>query len=159
MSKPIRWAIIGSGNIAARFASDFAHVQGAELVGVLSRREPAAREFAARFALPKVYTDLDALLAADVQAVYLATPHTEHPVHALACLDAGVAVLSEKPAAPNLPTSERSSWVRMRLRAPLARKRRRRRSKGSRGTMSPAARSRFVLTSGARPWHLAAWRT
>jgi len=47
---------------------------------------------------------LDALLAADVQAVYLATPHTEHPVHALACLDAGVAVLSEKPAAPNLPT-------------------------------------------------------
>jgi len=40
MSKPIRWAIIGSGNIAARFASDFAHVQGAELVGVLSRREP-----------------------------------------------------------------------------------------------------------------------
>jgi len=107
MSKPIRWAIIGSGNIAARFASDFAHVQGAELVGVLTRRESAAREFAARFALPEVYANLDALLAADVQAVYLATPHTEHPVHALACLDAGVAVLSEKPAAPNLPTLDR----------------------------------------------------
>ena len=103
MPKPIRWALIGSGNIAARFAADFAHVQGAELVGVLSRRESAAREFAARFALPGVYPSLEALLADDIQAVYLATPHTEHPVHALACLEAGIAVLSEKPAAPNLP--------------------------------------------------------
>jgi scyllo-inositol 2-dehydrogenase (NADP+) len=107
MPKPIRWAIIGSGNIAARFACDFTHVRGAELIGVLSRREAAAGEFAARFRLPETYATLEALLAADVQAVYLATPHTEHPVHALACLKAGIAVLSEKPAAPNLPTLEK----------------------------------------------------
>lgn len=106
MPQPIRWAIIGSGNIARRFASDFIHLQGAELVGVLSRRAAAAHEFAAQFGLRRHYPTLEALLADDIQAVYLATPHTEHPVHALACLAAGVAVLSEKPAAPNLALLE-----------------------------------------------------
>jgi len=103
---PLRWAIIGSGNIARRFAGDFQHVSDAQLVGVLSRRPEAAAEFAARYALPRHYPDLPALLADHIDAVYIATPHTTHPSYAQACLEAGIAVLSEKPAAPSLALLE-----------------------------------------------------
>jgi len=102
----IRWAMIGTGNIARRFAADFAHLEGAELVGVLSRRADAASAFAAHHGLARHYATLEELLHDDIQAVYLATPHTEHPVHARACLAAGVAVLTEKPAAPSLALLE-----------------------------------------------------
>lgn len=103
---PLRWAIIGSGNIARRFAADFSHVTDAQLVGVLSRRPDAAAEFARAHGLPRHYADLAALLADEIDAVYVATPHTAHPHYALACLEAGIAVLSEKPAAPSLALLE-----------------------------------------------------
>ncbi|MEO6918610.1 MAG: Gfo/Idh/MocA family oxidoreductase [Collimonas sp.] len=102
----IRWAIVGSGGIAERFADDFQYVRGAELAGVFSRRPESAQKFAARFKLAHSYASLDALLEADIDAVYIATPHIEHPSYAIACLQAGLAVLSEKPAAPNLAQLE-----------------------------------------------------
>jgi scyllo-inositol 2-dehydrogenase (NADP+) len=102
----IRWAIIGSGGIAERFADDFQHVQGAELLGVFSRRLASAQKFTARFQLAHSYASLDQLLEAGLDAVYIATPHMEHASYAIACLQAGLAVLSEKPAAPNLQQLE-----------------------------------------------------
>ena len=102
----IRWAIIGSGGIAERFASDFQYVQGAQLAGAFSRRLESAQKFAARFQLPHSYASLEELLAAGLDAVYIATPHMEHASFAIACLQNGLAVLSEKPAAPNLQQLE-----------------------------------------------------
>ena len=46
------------------------------------------------------YAEAAAVAAAEgVDAVYVATPPSEHAAHALACIDAGLPVLVEKPFA------------------------------------------------------------
>ncbi|WP_186365783.1 Gfo/Idh/MocA family protein [Enorma burkinafasonensis] len=98
----IRWGILGAGNIAHRFAASLAHVEGAELVAASCRSEGKAHAFLD--AVPcaegaNAYGDHAALLAdPDVDAVYLATPHAFHRAWALATIEAGKAVLCEKPA-------------------------------------------------------------
>ncbi len=96
--KTIRWGIVGAGGIAARFAADLAYVPDAELVAIASRSAEKAAAFARRFGLPRAYGHYDALFHdADLDAVYVATPHTCHARDAAAALRAGKAVLCEKP--------------------------------------------------------------
>jgi Predicted dehydrogenases and related proteins len=92
----VRWAIAGPGRIAATIAEEFVHVPDAELVAVGSRSGGRARAFADRFGIAQAYGDYDDLFAADVDAVYLATPHGQHTELALAAIEAGKAVLVEK---------------------------------------------------------------
>lgn len=93
-----RWGILATGGIAARFAADLRHVPDAELVAVGSRSMDAARSFADRFGVPRAHGSWAALAADDqVDVVYVATPHAAHDVAALACIEAGRAVLVEKP--------------------------------------------------------------
>ena len=49
----------------------------------------------------------DMLQAEELDAVYICTPHPSHAEVAVACIDAGVAVLVEKPIAPNLAGATR----------------------------------------------------
>ncbi len=101
----IRWGILGAGGIAKRFAASLEHVAGAELVAVSGR----SAERLAAFAPARVYADgadgsvaHEVLLAdADVDAVYLALPHSMHRRWAMASLRAGKPVLCEKPAMLN----------------------------------------------------------
>ncbi len=69
-------------------AADFAHVQGAELVAVGSRSPERARAFADQFGIPQA-GDYDDFFAADLDAIYLATPHAQHTELALAAIAAG----------------------------------------------------------------------
>ncbi|MEO7934848.1 MAG: Gfo/Idh/MocA family oxidoreductase, partial [Dokdonella sp.] len=97
-NQKIRWGIIGAGRIAHQFAEDFAHVSNAELVAVAARDESRAQQFAARWAIPKAYSGYQSLYEAeDVDAIYIATPHTFHFEQTTAALRAGKAVLCEKP--------------------------------------------------------------
>jgi predicted dehydrogenase len=102
----IRWGIVGAGRIARRFAQGLAHVPNAQLASVWSRRaEPAdalAREFGGR-----TFTSFDALLASDIDAVYIATLQDSHAGYAIAALAAGRHVLCEKPAAISASQLER----------------------------------------------------
>ncbi|MCA0251185.1 MAG: Gfo/Idh/MocA family oxidoreductase [Actinobacteria bacterium] len=91
----VRWGIAGPGRMAAVMAADFAHVPGAELVAVGSRSAERAQAFADQFGIPRAL-DYDAFFAADIDAVYLATPHAQHTDLALAAIEAGKAVLIEK---------------------------------------------------------------
>jgi len=101
MSK-IRWGIIGTGNIAKKFATGLASCEGAELVAVGSRRQETADAFADEYGVPHRHASYEALAAdADVQAVYVATPHSLHRENTILCLEAGKAVLCEKPFAIN----------------------------------------------------------
>ncbi|GAA0321813.1 aldo/keto reductase [Kineococcus aurantiacus] len=105
MPTPTRWAVLGPGGIAHRFASQLPHAD-AELVAVGSSPTPAgterARAFAAEFAPDAFVGDYDAVLARDdVDAVYVSTVHVTHAKLALAALRAGKHVLVEKPFAPN----------------------------------------------------------
>jgi predicted dehydrogenase len=97
-TRKIRWGVIGAGRIARQFASDFSHVSNAELVAVAARDGSRAREFARRWSIPAAHSGYESLYAAeDVDAIYIATPHTLHFDQATAALRAGKAVLCEKP--------------------------------------------------------------
>ncbi len=93
----IRWAIAGPGRIADSVAKDFVHVPDAELVAIGSRSTARAESFAAKHGAARAHGSYAALIAdADVDAVYIATPHPQHAPIAIAALRAGKAVLVEK---------------------------------------------------------------
>ena len=96
MSRPVRWGIAGPGRMATVMAAEFAGLADNDLVAVGSRSAQRAADFAAEFGLPQAYGSYEELLASDVDAIYLATPHAQHTDLALAAIAAGKAVLVEK---------------------------------------------------------------
>ncbi|MBY4709636.1 Gfo/Idh/MocA family protein [Burkholderia cepacia] len=98
--RPVRFGIIGAGSIARRFAQSLAHVSGATLAGAWARRADAAAAFCGAYGGSPA-ASLEALLASDIDAVYIATLHDSHAQYTLAALAAGKAVLCEKPATLN----------------------------------------------------------
>lgn len=100
--RPLRWGILGCGSIAGKFADSLQAVPEAKLQAVASRTPGKADTFADKFNAPTRYTDYEALAAdPDVDVVYVATPHPMHEEHSILCLNAGKAVLCEKPFTVN----------------------------------------------------------
>jgi predicted dehydrogenase len=104
-----RWGILGTGGIATKFATGLAAQADAKLVAVGSRSQAAADAFGDRFAIPHRHASY-ADLAADpeVDAIYIATPHPFHLENMLTCIDAGKAVLCEKPFTLNAQQARRA---------------------------------------------------
>ena len=102
VSSPVRWGVIGPGRIAGVFAEGLRELPDARLVAVGSRTQANADTFGAKYHVPRRY-DSYAAVAADpeVDAVYIATPHALHAENTIMCLEAGKAVLCEKPIAIN----------------------------------------------------------
>ncbi|WAZ21343.1 Gfo/Idh/MocA family oxidoreductase [Streptomyces cinnabarinus] len=93
----VRWGILATGGIAASFAGDLVDLPDAEVVAVASRSQGSADAFAERFGIGRAYGDWASLAAdADVDVVYVATPHSAHREAAGLCLEAGRNVLCEK---------------------------------------------------------------
>ena len=91
-----RWAYIGSGSIAASTARSILKGNH-EITVVYSRSFDKAQAFAKKFGGKAVET-IDELLSCDnIDAVYIATPHTSHVEYAVAALKKGIPVLCEKP--------------------------------------------------------------
>ena len=106
MTDTIRWGILATGGIAADFAHDLKLLPDAELVAVGSRTEASARAFADRFDIPRAHGSWAELAADDeVDIIYVATPHQAHYEAAALCLEAGRAVLCEKPFTLNAADS------------------------------------------------------
>jgi predicted dehydrogenase len=98
----IRWGIAGPGEIASRFAEGMRQIDGGTVVAVGSRSPERAQAFAARFDIPRPVGSYEALADdPDVDAVYVATPHSRHADDTLLFLSAGKHVLCEKPFALN----------------------------------------------------------
>ena len=106
MTSQVRWGVVGTGPIGATVTADLALVPGAVLHGVCSRTVSGAAAFAALHGVPQTYTDVEAL-AADVDVVYVATPHAAHLDAATAAMGAGTAVLVEKPLTATLAGAQR----------------------------------------------------
>ncbi|MFC7976053.1 Gfo/Idh/MocA family protein [Streptomyces cinereoruber] len=97
MGEKVRWGILATGGIAERFTTDLLTLDDAEVVAVASRSEAPAKAFAERFGIPRAYGEWAGLFAdADVDVVYVATPHHAHRTAAGLALEAGKAVLCEK---------------------------------------------------------------
>ncbi|GAA2517423.1 Gfo/Idh/MocA family protein [Rarobacter incanus] len=98
----IRWGILGAGGIARMFARAVQHHTVSQIAAVGSRSEEKARSFAHDFHVPRAYASYEDLVASrDVDAIYVASPHSHHRDHALLALEAGKPVLVEKAFARN----------------------------------------------------------
>jgi predicted dehydrogenase/aryl-alcohol dehydrogenase-like predicted oxidoreductase len=103
----LRWGIIGTGNIASRFASQVPTSKTNEVVAVGSRSLDSANAFADKWDIAHRHGSYDDLLADEtVDAVYIATPHPMHVEWAIKTAEAGKHVLCEKPLAINRAWSE-----------------------------------------------------
>ncbi|MDA3806079.1 Gfo/Idh/MocA family oxidoreductase [Clavibacter sp. CT19] len=97
-ARPTRWAVVGAAGIARSVVPDMLLVPGIEVVVVHSRTRASAEELAAACGIARIHDTLEALLAdPEVDAVYVATPHTLHRSQAEAALRAGKHVVCEKP--------------------------------------------------------------
>jgi predicted dehydrogenase len=103
----VRWGILATGNIARQFAQDLMLTPGAELSAVGSRRLDAAQAFAGEFGGATAHGSYEELVAdADVDAVYVATPHSMHLDNARIAFEAGKHVLCEKPVTLDVADAE-----------------------------------------------------
>ncbi len=95
----IRWGIIGPGRIAQTFAEGIAHSRSGKLVAIASRN-PDKSGLGDGFPGARIVNGYEALLAdKEIDAVYIATPHTGHAEWAIKAIRAGKHVLVEKPIA------------------------------------------------------------
>lgn len=98
----IRWGVIGPGKIARQFAHGLKALHDHQLVAAGSRDAAKAQAFVDEFGRGRGYGSYEELAAAaDVDAIYVATPHPLHCSHAELALRAGKAVLCEKPLCVN----------------------------------------------------------
>lgn len=106
MSK-LRFGIVGTGNIAHRFANAIKNVDGAELVAVASRTKEKADAFADEFNIPCRYSSYEAMAQADtIDVAYIAVPHSLHKECACLMTRNGKHVICEKPIAVNTREAE-----------------------------------------------------
>ncbi|MEO6996841.1 MAG: Gfo/Idh/MocA family oxidoreductase [Terracoccus sp.] len=93
----IRWGVLGPGGIAHTFADAVAVGTASTVTAVGSRSIERARAFAAEFGIERPHGSYEALVADEgVDAIYVASPHSEHHAHALLAIGAGKPVLVEK---------------------------------------------------------------
>lgn len=94
----VRWGVVSTGNIAHSVTGDLMLVEGSTLTAVSSRSLPRAQKFADQFdGSARAYDSVTALVEDEnVDVVYVATPHAQHPPIVRLALEAGKAVLCEK---------------------------------------------------------------
>lgn len=105
---PLRWGVLGPGWIAERFVEALQRHTRQEVVAVGSRSLERSQAFADRFGIATaVGSYADVLDVADVDIVYVATPHPGHADLAIAAMQAGKHVLVEKPMATTAADAQR----------------------------------------------------
>lgn len=92
-----RWAILGAGTISGDFARALPESELGRLHAVGARDASRAEEFAAAHGAAAVGTYDEVLEREDIDAVYIGTVHTTHTDLVQRALEAGKAVLCEKP--------------------------------------------------------------
>ena len=99
---PLRWGILGAGNVSRQFALSLKGVQGASITAVAAREQTRADAFAANLGIAKAFDNYETMVAdPDVDIVYVGTKTWLHREHSILGLKAGKHVLCEKPLASN----------------------------------------------------------
>ena len=98
----LNWGILGTGNIARKFASDLAQTPGAKVVAVGSRSAESAKKFGDELKIPNCHASYEALIADPaVQAIYISLPNHLHKEWTIKCAQGKKHILCEKPLAVN----------------------------------------------------------
>ena len=95
--KKIKWGVIGPGSIATAFAHSIQHARNSELVSVFGRNSKKTENFANEFKISSYQNLSDFISSSAIDAVYIATPHSEHFVFTLEAIKHHKHVLCEKP--------------------------------------------------------------
>jgi 1,5-anhydro-D-fructose reductase (1,5-anhydro-D-mannitol-forming) len=98
----IRWGLIGASTIAREWMIGAIRAQAdGAVAAVMSSSAERAAAYAKENGIAASFSSVDALLAADIDAVYISTTNELHLEQALAAAKAGKHVLCEKPLALN----------------------------------------------------------
>ncbi|MEN3976852.1 Gfo/Idh/MocA family oxidoreductase [Emcibacter sp. SYSU 3D8] len=102
MTAPVRLGVLGAGAIAKYgLFAPVSRVGGIEIVAVGARDAARAGEYAAENGIPRGDTYQALLDDPDIEAIYVALPNSLHCEWTVKALEAGKAVLCEKPLASN----------------------------------------------------------
>ena len=96
--RPVRWGLLGTGNITRKLLRGASGTPTADVVAVGSRDGDRATAFAAANGIARAHGSYEALLAdPEVDAVYISLPNGLHHGWTMQALTAGKHVLCEKP--------------------------------------------------------------
>ena len=102
MSDMIKWGILGTGRISRAFAEGLKYTPNGVLHGVASRNHGRSKTYAEEWKVPLAFENYQQMAESEaIDAVYVATPHTQHAENSILCMNNGKAVLCEKPFAVN----------------------------------------------------------
>lgn len=103
----IRVGIIGAGWIACKMAEALAPLPDAKVLAIASRSQQKADDFARQYGIERAYGSYEQLVSdADVDLVYIATPHSHHYQHTRLAIEHNKPVLVEKAFTSNAREAE-----------------------------------------------------
>ncbi len=104
----VRWGLLGASDIAATRVVPAMRAAGHVVAGVCSGSAARAADYAIRHDIPVGTDELDRLLGADIDAVYISSRNGEHAGQAQAAAAAGKHVLCEKPLATTFADAQKT---------------------------------------------------
>jgi len=95
---PVRWGIVSTADINRKVIPGAKASPKVDLVGVASRTQDRAEQYASWWEIPRAFGSYEALLDDDeIDAVYISLPNNLHYEWTVKALEAGKHVLCEKP--------------------------------------------------------------
>ena len=102
----IRTALIGCGGISKMHLDALSHMDNVELVSVADVKEDRAKARAEQYGCAYTTDWTEYVSRDDIDVVHICTPHYLHAPMAIALLDSGKRVLTEKPMASEVADAE-----------------------------------------------------
>ena len=96
----LKWGVLGTARIIRKTIPALQAAKNGAVVGIASRTEAKAKEYAAKHDVPQAFGSYEAMLSSpDINAVYITLPNALHHEWVVKSLRAGKHVLCEKPLA------------------------------------------------------------
>lgn len=106
-SSVVRFGIIGVGGMGQGHCGMMQNVPEARLTAVCDIDSATAKQVSEQYGVPAFLQHKALIKSGLVDAVIIATPHPERPAIAVACMKAGIHVLSEKPLAEKVSAADK----------------------------------------------------
>lgn len=96
----IRFGVVGTNWITESFIDAASKIEDFQLTAVYSRTEERAKEFAGKYNVSMIFTDIESMAKSNkIDAIYIASPNSFHAQQSIIFLNHGKHVLCEKPIA------------------------------------------------------------